>query len=200
MPGQSRRFPAPVGRRETCSGLDMRRRGSGVRVGAGVLLPLLMCLGVGLRASDGAAPARTPRRGVPTAVLTSTGVLTPARARGGATAALPLAFERHEDGTAATQARGYGARVTPEGVQVLVPGPGTTPVRTWGWTLVGAKPWRPPLGDAAHRRGPLPGESGRRWRGRGSRPTLIRAGFTSAARAGGLPRHLPRDRRPLPGR
>jgi hypothetical protein len=105
-----------------------------VRIRAGVLLPLLLSVGAELQARD-----------EPTAAL----------ARAGLRPALPLAFERADDGSAHTVTGGYGARVTREGVQVLIPQPETSSRRAIGWTLVGtnpgAVPWQTPsTGEARY--------------------------------------------------
>ncbi len=124
----------------------MRRAGSRVRSLTRIVAALLLCWGAGLSAHHGRGPAD------PGVATTARVVLTPATARPATPTTLPLTFEAGDDG-ATTRARGYDARVTRAGVDVVVEAPGEN-AHSWRWTLVGtsgtAASWRAPRTGAAH--------------------------------------------------
>ena len=92
---------------------------------SGVVITLLLCLAAGASAQGDAPSPLTPHR-----------VLTPAPAARSSGTALPLVFEQSDD-AAVARARGYVARVTPRGAEVVVHDAGSAAARTWRWTLVG---------------------------------------------------------------
>ncbi|WP_162472808.1 hypothetical protein [Luteitalea pratensis] len=109
--------------------------GPRVCASARAAVALVMCLEARASAHDDIPTPLTPHR-----------ILTPTTTVGPAGAALPLAFEQAGDDAATTRARGYVARITRLGAQLVVQdGEGAAP-RTWRWTLVGANadasPWR----------------------------------------------------------
>ncbi len=128
----------------------MRCAGSGVRLLARTVVPLLLCCGTSLVAHHGRA---TDAHNL---AATAHVVVTPATARRGAPTALPLTFEA-DDNEASTRARGYSAHVRREGVQVAVHAPGVV-ARSWRWTLIGvsstAAAWRTPRTGEAHHLAP----------------------------------------------
>ena len=92
---------------------------------SGVVITLLFCLAAGASAQGDAPSPLTPHR-----------VLTPAPAARSFGTALPLVFEQSDD-AAVARARGYVARVTPRGAEVVVHDAGSAAARAWRWTLVG---------------------------------------------------------------